>query len=116
MERPKGDQGAVVAICHASPDGRVSVFFLVSFSTSAIRVVAIDGNPWFLGTDVYKAMGFVNSGNAYARLAAEQKTNIRQVDVGMSGGRDAPLISESGLYRLVMRSWTSGNSWGIRRL
>jgi prophage antirepressor-like protein len=67
-------------------------------------VVTIDGNPWFLGTEVCAVLGIENASNAYARLDSNEKTNIRRMEVGLGHGRDAVLINESSLYKLVMRS------------
>ncbi len=74
------------------------------FNQQSIRVVTLDGEPWFVGADVCRVLGISNTGNAYQRLSDDQKTNIRRVDVGLSAGRDLKLISESGLYNLTMRS------------
>lgn len=75
-----------------------------NFNTKAIRVVEIYGKPWFVAADVCRVLGIINQGNAYARLSSDERTNIRQTDIGMPGGRDAVMVSESGLYKLVMRS------------
>lgn len=73
------------------------------FKAAHIRVAEVDGQPWFVGSNICAALGIMNSGNGYRRLSAGERPNLRRVDVGMSPRRDAMIISESGLYKLVMR-------------
>lgn len=65
------------------------------------------GEPWFVATDVCRTLGFrsktngsVNVFNALRTLEA-QECNTRQISVG---GRANRLVSESGLYKLIVRS------------
>jgi len=63
-----------------------------------------DGTPSFLGTNVCRVLGIASTGNAYRRLEADELSYIRRVAVGLMPGRDLALITESGLYKRVMRS------------
>lgn len=74
----------------------------------AVRVVTIEGDPWFVAADVCKALnihldasGYVNTTNALRKLGPKEVT-IHQ----MKGqrGLSVKLVSESGLYKLIMRS------------
>jgi prophage antirepressor-like protein len=78
-----------------------------------IRIVEIDGEPWFVAADVCRALGL----NGYAswnlgKLAPEEKRVVRRSVSEEPILRDAfaphqpsmTLISESGLYKLTMRS------------
>ncbi len=67
-------------------------------------MVELDGQPWFVAADIIKCLSIPNPTNAYKRLAEAEVTNIRRAEVGMTAGRDAKLITESGLYKLIMRS------------
>ena len=77
---------------------------LYDFKGHQVRVVELDGNPWFAGMDICAALGLANASNAYNRLAEDQRSYIRRVDVGLNPGRDLMFVSESGLYKLVLRS------------
>ncbi|MEZ0064086.1 prophage antirepressor-like protein [Streptacidiphilus sp. MAP12-20] len=85
-----------------------------------IRVILIDGEPWFAIVDVCKILGHSNPTKAASVL---DKTEIRRVNTqtiyltssevsdvsagGISSRRGTPLLTvirESGLYRLIMRS------------
>ena len=80
------------------------------FEGAPVRIATRDGEPWFVLADVCRVLGIANIGSAAGRLDDDEKTNIRQTDVGGiqwvtdAGGRAPIIISESGLYRIVMRS------------
>jgi prophage antirepressor-like protein len=70
--------------------------------TFDIRVVTLDGNPWFVAADVCRALGLDDSTHKHmAKLSEGEKT--RKPVPGMRGAA-AFLIAENGLYKLVMRS------------
>ena len=69
----------------------------------------IDGEPWFVAKDVCVALfihikedGKVNTANAVRPLSSDEKGTHRIVTLG--GTQLLTVISESGLYRLVLRS------------
>lgn len=66
----------------------------------------IDGEPMFCGADVLHVLyGKANGiAHVYGSLDAEQVSKVKRVHLGMRPGKDATVIAESGLYRLVMRS------------
>lgn len=76
-----------------------------NFETQQIRVVKDEqGEPWFLGMDVCSVLGLVKVEQAYSRLDSDEKaTLVRQV-VGLNPGRPLTIVSESGLYKLILRS------------
>lgn len=67
-----------------------------------VRVVMRDGEPWFVAKDVCDCLGVSNSRDAVARLDDDEK-GVGKADT-LGGYQDMMLISESGLYTLVMRS------------
>ncbi|SDU39781.1 BRO-N domain-containing protein [Geopseudomonas guangdongensis] len=76
--------------------------------SAEIRVVSIDGNPWFVAKDVCKAIGYnvkesgdVNTSQALKPLASDEVITSQISD---NRGKPPKLISESGLYKLIMRS------------
>ncbi|HHG4367932.1 TPA: BRO-N domain-containing protein [Pseudomonas aeruginosa] len=70
--------------------------------TTEIRVVEIEGNPWFVATDVCKAIGLSNVTLAVRPLADDEKT-LNPIKT-VRGTKDLNCVSESGLYKLVLRS------------
>ena len=65
-------------------------------------MVKLDGSPWFVATDTLLAMGYPQSShtNIKKKLSTEE-TIVKRVHKGV---RSMSLISESGLYKLIMRS------------
>ena len=75
------------------------------FKQNQLRVLVDEkGEPWFLGKDILNALDIFDSYTAYKRLADEEKTYTARNCVGLGKGRDVVLVSEPGLYKLVMRS------------
>lgn len=67
-----------------------------------VRVVMRDGEPWFVAKDVCECLDLANSRDAVSRLDDDEK-GVGKADT-LGGSQDMMLISESGLYTLVMRS------------
>ncbi|MEP3676142.1 BRO family protein [Sulfitobacter sp.] len=72
------------------------------FHTAQVRVVNLNGEPWFVAKDVCDILGLTNSRKAVAALDDDEK----DVTTGYTlGGKQAlNIISESGLYALIFQS------------
>ena len=68
-----------------------------------VRTVVIDDEPWFVAADVCRALDIGNSRQAVTRLDDDEKNTIRMSD-GIAGNPYKATISESGFYKLVLRS------------
>ena len=70
-----------------------------------IRVIDSEGEPWFLASDVCECLG-TQTNNIRAILDEDEVAPIDANAIGVagSGGRDPLVISESGLYSLILRS------------
>ena len=68
-----------------------------------IRTVTIDDEPWFVGKDVAKALGYSDTNKAIAmHVDEEDKLNDKtSLSLGQRGGW---VINESGLYSLILSS------------
>lgn len=83
-----------------------------TFNTSAIRVVDIDGNPWFVAKDALVSMGYAPTAismildklDASEKIVATRSNDYRNLLATLPRVPALSLISESGLYKLVMRS------------
>ncbi|EGO81888.1 BRO-N domain-containing protein [Xylella fastidiosa] len=73
------------------------------FHSHAVRVVMRDGNPWFVATDVCTALGYRNPSKAIADHLDDDERSNEQLDRSRMGSK-AVIISESGLYALILRS------------
>ncbi|MBW6646722.1 Bro-N domain-containing protein [Salmonella enterica] len=70
-------------------------------SASPVRMFNIDGNPWFSAKDVSDALGLRNSRKAIAMLDDDEKVVTSSYTPG--GMQAVNVISESGLYTLILR-------------
>ncbi|MEH6564891.1 MAG: BRO family protein [Halopseudomonas sp.] len=76
-----------------------------TFNTFPVRVVQMDGQPWFVAQDVLKALGLTTYTSAhYKKLASNELANISRITLGLNPGKPMVVVSESGLYKLIMRS------------
>ena len=76
-----------------------------------VRTVEIDGEPWFVGRDVAKALGYGDDGksatNAVARHVEGEDRSVTEI-VTEAGKRNITIINESGLYSLILSSKLPG--------
>ena len=69
-----------------------------------IRTTVIDGEPWFVAKDLGEVLGFSNIRVEVSRLDDDERGGSRIVTPSNSGYSDISVISEPGLYKLIMRS------------
>ena len=65
-----------------------------------IRTVTIDNDPWFVASDICKALDISNTTQAMQRLDDDEKSML---NIGLSGGA-TNCVNEYGLYSLVLAS------------
>ena len=82
-------------------DNSVQVFNNEDFGE--IRALTIDSEPWFVAKDVCDALGLSNVGQAIASLDDDERDTIT-INDGTSGNPNKAIITEGGLYSLVLRS------------
>lgn len=72
------------------------------FGTFAVRVLSIDGEPWFVAVDVAAILGYQTTKDATRLLDEDEKGGHILPTPG--GAQELTIISESGLYSLILRS------------
>lgn len=78
-------------------ENKVTVFENEKFGT--VRTVIIDGEPWFVASDVCKALELSNPTIATGRLDEDERSKF---NLGRQG--EATIVNEYGLYSLVLGS------------
>lgn len=78
-----------------------------NFENSAIRVIAINGEPWFVAKDLCDTLGILNPSKAILNLDDDEKmissdSNLKLGSAG-NGAQSLSLVSESGMYTLILR-------------
>lgn len=78
-----------------------------TFESHSIRAINRDGEPWFIAQDVCSVLGIQNVTQAIGRLDKDERSmfNIGLDQRAMFDNRvkDIGIISESGMYTLVLR-------------
>jgi len=70
-----------------------------------IRTIRVNDEPWFVATDVCGALDIGNPSQAISRLDADEKMNTLISNEGnRRGNPNVTIVSESGLYSLVLGS------------
>lgn len=75
-----------------------------SFENNRIRTPIVDGELWFVATDVCSALKISNVTDVLYKLDSDEKTalGLTESQAGM-GAQSICLISESGMFTLVLR-------------
>src|SRR5690606_17077779 len=68
------------------------------FESHAVRIIMINGEPWFVATDVCRALKLSNPSKATASLDEDERSNLK-----LDRGGSLVVVSESGMYTLALR-------------
>lgn len=82
-------------------DTTIQVFENVDFGK--VRIVEVNGEPWFVGKDVAEILGYSNTRDALSKHVDDED----KADVAIHDGRqnrNMTVINESGLYSLILSS------------
>ena len=75
-----------------------------NFNAASLRTLTDEnGDPWFVAKDVCDILGLENSRKATADLDPDERNTVTISD-GIPGNPNKTIISEPGLYKLIMRS------------
>lgn len=79
-----------------------------NFRGTQVRVVTIDDQPWFVAADVTFILGYRNGADAVAKhVRPVQRRSSRIATPGAVPFQEMTVISEGGLYRLMLRASTA---------
>lgn len=73
-----------------------------------IRTVVIDNEPWFVGVDVAKALGYKKPTGAVTNNVDKDDTLTEGVTDSMGRVQNTLVVNESGLYSLIFNSKLEG--------
>jgi len=69
----------------------------------SVRVLSINGEPWFVGRDVALVLGYAEPAKAVREHIFEEDKGVSKMDTP-GGIQDVIIINESGLYTLILSS------------
>ena len=75
---------------------------IFNYGVAEVRTVMIDGEPWFVAADVCRVLEFNEVHVAMRGLDEDEKD--RYIIPTLGGAQDSWVISEAGLYSLILRS------------
>lgn len=74
------------------------------YNGKSIRTMEFNGQPWFVAIDVCNVLEIANSRDAVARLDEDEKNTVGLTDGNKRGNPNTAIVSESGLYSLILGS------------
>lgn len=80
----------------------MSALLSFQFKQESVRLVMIEEEPWFVAADLCAILAIGNVTNAMKRLDDDEVT-LYQIK-GASNGKPVNIVSESGMWMLVLRS------------
>lgn len=86
-------------------------FTIFKFGDSEIRVINKCGAPWFVAKDVCDALTLTNSRKALTALDDDEKGVTLSYTLG--GEQNLSIVSESGMYTLVLRCRDAVNKGSV---
>ncbi|EGB9105554.1 TPA: antirepressor protein [Escherichia coli] len=93
----KGDARHVKKFCD------IRDLVVLRFDSVNVRVVYLNGDPWFVAKDVCAALELSNSRMALQALD-DDESNTVTLTYGIRGNPNHSVVSESGFYKLIARS------------
>ncbi|MCS1243761.1 BRO family protein [Escherichia coli] len=93
----KGDARPVKKFCY------IRDLVVLRFDGVSVRVVYLNGDPWFVAKDVCAALELTNSRMALQGLD-DDESNTVTLTYGIRGNPNHSVVSESGFYKLIARS------------
>ena len=79
---------------------------LFTYADTPVRVLDVDGEPWFVAADIAKILGYATAKDMTRRLDDEDKGGRSVPTLG--GDQTMTTISEPGLYVAVLGSQVPG--------
>ena len=73
-----------------------------SFEDHPVRAITIQDQPWFVASDIAKALEYLTAKDMARNLDDDEKG--RQIVPTPSGDQEMTIINESGLYSAILRS------------
>ncbi len=87
----------------AQPENSSDDISVIKFEAAKVRIVKINGEPWFVAKDVCAALELSNSRMALQALDDDERNTVT-LTYGIRGNPNHSAVSESGFYKLIART------------
>ncbi len=77
--------------------------FVFPMTNQETRIIDVNGNPWWVLSDVCDVLGISNPRMVADRLDDDEKNTVSLTD-GTSGNPNRTIVNEPGLYSVIIRS------------
>ena len=74
------------------------------YGDTPVRVVMIDGEPWFVLADLCKVLGLVRAASAVAERLEDGVRQAYPIADSLGRSQQATVVNEAGMYEVVIRS------------
>lgn len=75
-----------------------------NYGDAAVRVVMVDGEPWFVLADLCKVLGLARGASQIAERLDDGVRQTYPISDSLGRTQQATVVSESGMYEVVIRS------------
>ncbi|QOP65009.1 anti-repressor Ant [Mycobacterium phage Firehouse51] len=75
-----------------------------AYGDAAVRVVVIDGDPWFVLADLCKVLGMARGASQITDRLDDGVRQTYPISDSLGRTQQATIVSESGMYEVVIRS------------
>ncbi|WP_423252594.1 phage antirepressor [Melissococcus plutonius] len=76
---------------------------IFNFEQNEVRTILLNDEPYFVGRDVAKVLGYSNTRDVLAKRVDEEDKGVAICDT-LGGTQELVIINESGLYALILSS------------
>lgn len=80
----------------------MSELSIFAFDSAAVRTLSLNGEPWFVATDIAKILGFGVAKDMTRILDDDEKGG--HIVPTLGGDQEVTIINESGLYAAILKS------------
>ena len=82
----------------------MSALELFTYADMPVRIVTVDGEPWFVLADLCRVLGLARSASAVSERLDDGVRQTYPISDSLGREQSAVIVSEAGMYEVVIRS------------
>ena len=76
----------------------------LNYQGKEVRILELEGKPYFVGKDIAEILGYAKARNAIAKHVDDEDKKDAPIQGTLGGTQQMTIINESGLYSLIFSS------------